>query len=61
MQLTKKDPMFEEAVGIVLKQNTCSTGTLQTKLVVGYMRARRILEQMESDGIVGPEDAKGRS
>ena len=60
MQLTKKDPMFEEAVGIVLKQNTCSTVTLQTKLVVGYMRARRILEQMESDGIVGPEDAKGK-
>ena len=60
MQLTKKDPMFEKAVGIVLKQNTCSTVTLQTKLAVGYMRARRILEQMESDGIVGPEDAKGK-
>lgn len=56
----KKDPIFDEAVELVSKQKTCSPATLQIKLAVGYMRARRILEQMESAGIVGPEDAKGK-
>lgn len=59
-QFNKKDPMFGEVVELVSKLKNCSTVTLQTKLAVGYMRARRILEQMESDGIVGPEDAKGK-
>ena len=44
----KKDPIFDEAVELVSKQKTCSPATLQIKLAVGYMRARRILEQMES-------------
>lgn len=59
-QLNKKDLIFDEAVELVSKLKTCSPATLQTKLAVGYMRASRILEQMESDGIVGPEDAKGK-
>ena len=56
----KKDPMFDQAVELVSKLKTCSPATLQNRLAVGYMRARRILEQMESAGIVGPEDAKGK-
>lgn len=59
-QFNKKDPIFDEAVELVSKHKTCSTATLQTRLAVGYIRARRILEQMESDGIVGPEDAKSK-
>ena len=60
MPLNKKDPIFDEAVELVSKQKSCSPATLQNGLAIGYMRARRILEQMESDGIVGPEDAKGK-
>ena len=56
----KKDPMFDQAVELVSKLKTCSPATLQNSLAVGYMRAKRILEQMESAGIVGPEDAKGK-
>lgn len=56
----KKDPMFDQAVELVSKLKTCSPATLQNRLAVGYMRAKRILEQMESAGIVGPEDAKGK-
>ena len=32
---------------------------LQNRLAVGYQRACQILEQMESDGIVGPESKTG--
>ena len=56
----KKDPMFDQAVELVSKLKTCSPATLQNSLAVGYMRAKRILEQMESAGIVGPEDARGK-
>lgn len=59
MENNRKDPMFDEAVELVSRQKTCSPATLQTRLAVGYIRARRILEQMEFDGIVGSEDAKG--
>lgn len=56
----KNDPMFDQAVELVSKMKACSPATLQTRLAVGYMRARRILEQMESVGIVEPENAKGK-
>ena len=49
MPLNKKDPIFDEAVELVSKQKSCSPATLQNGLAIGYMRARRILEQMESD------------
>ncbi len=60
MRNNKRDELFDEAVGIVSKQRICSPATLQNGLAIGHMRARRILEQMESDCIVGPEDAKGK-
>lgn len=53
----KKDPMFDQAVELVSKLETCRASTLQTRLAIGYARAGRIMGQMISAGIVGPEDA----
>ena len=58
-QKIKRDSLFEEAVGIISKQKTCKPAILQNILAVGYQRACQILEQMESDGIVGPESKTG--
>lgn len=58
-QKIKRDSLFEEAVGIISKQKTCKPAILQNRLAVGYQRACQILEQMESDGIVGPESKTG--
>ena len=55
----EKDPMFDQAVELVSKLKTCTPATLQTKFAVGYIRARRILEQMEASGIIGPESGAG--
>ena len=48
------DPLFEQALGIVLAQGKASASYLQRRLKVGYNRAARLVEEMEMRGIVGP-------
>ena len=50
------DPMYEDAVRVVLQMGKASTSTLQRRLRIGYGRAARILDAMEKDGIIGPPD-----
>jgi S-DNA-T family DNA segregation ATPase FtsK/SpoIIIE len=52
----EKDPMFEKAVELVLLTGQASASYLQRKLKLGYARAARIIDQMESEGIVGPSE-----
>ncbi|HZL71692.1 MAG TPA: DNA translocase FtsK [Planctomycetota bacterium] len=47
------DELFEDAVRVVLEEQRGSTSLLQRKLQVGYSRASRLIETMESFGIVG--------
>ncbi len=51
-----QDPMYEEAVRLVLQMGKASTSTLQRHLRLGYGRAARILDMMQRDGIIGPPD-----
>lgn len=48
------DPMYEEAVRVVARDNRASTSHLQRRLSLGYNRAARMVDQMERDGLVGP-------
>jgi S-DNA-T family DNA segregation ATPase FtsK/SpoIIIE len=52
----EQDPMYEEAVRVVLEMGKASTSTLQRRLRLGYGRAARILDMMHRDGIIGPPD-----
>jgi len=52
----RQDPMYEEALRVVLEQGKASTSTLQRRLRLGYGRAARILDMMQKDGIIGPPD-----
>jgi hypothetical protein len=47
------DPLFEQALEIVLQQGKASASYIQRKLKVGYNRAARLVELMEEKGIVG--------
>ncbi len=47
------DPLFEQALEIVLQQGKASASYIQRKLKIGYNRAARIVELMEEKGIVG--------
>lgn len=49
----EKDEIYDEAVRIVMETNQASASILQRRLRLGYTRAARIIDMMESDGIVG--------
>jgi DNA segregation ATPase FtsK/SpoIIIE, S-DNA-T family len=52
----EQDPMYQEAVRVVLDMGKASTSTLQRRLRLGYGRAARILDMMQREGIIGPPD-----
>jgi len=56
----ESDPMFDEAVEIVLEKQKGSVSFLQRALRIGYSRSSRLFEQMEAYGIVGPQNRKGQ-
>lgn len=49
-----KDPLFEDAARIIVSTQTGSTSLLQRRMKLGYNRAGRLMDQLESAGIVGP-------
>ncbi|MES1927709.1 DNA translocase FtsK [Salinisphaera dokdonensis CL-ES53] len=53
------DPLYDQAVAIVLKTRKASISYVQRRLRVGYNRAARLIEQMENAGIVGPLEGSG--
>ena len=50
------DDLFYDAVRIVLEENTASISLLQRKMKIGYARAGRIIDEMESRMIVGRQE-----
>ncbi|KKU29201.1 MAG: cell division FtsK/SpoIIIE [Candidatus Amesbacteria bacterium GW2011_GWA2_47_11b] len=51
-----RDPLFEDAVRLILSANNASASFLQRKLSIGYARAARILDELQQAGIIGPAD-----
>ncbi|MFQ5417945.1 MAG: DNA translocase FtsK 4TM domain-containing protein [Myxococcota bacterium] len=49
------DEMFDRAVAIVTDSRNASISYLQRRLKVGYNRAARMIEQMENEGMIGPQ------
>lgn len=52
----EEDPMYQDAVRVVMEMGKASTSTLQRRLRLGYGRAARILDRMQREGIIGPPD-----
>lgn len=52
----EKDPLFKDAVELVVNDEQASISYIQRKLKVGYSRAGRIVDQMEEMGIIGPHE-----
>ena len=50
----ERDDLFEDAARIIVQHQQGSTSLLQRRLKLGYNRAGRLMDQMESAGIVGP-------
>ena len=50
------DEMYDRALEIVAETRNASISYIQRRLKVGYNRAARMVEQMENEGVVGPQD-----
>ena len=56
----EKDPMYDQAVEIVLKNRKASISLVQRHLRIGYQRAARLLEDMENAGMVSSMGHNGQ-
>jgi S-DNA-T family DNA segregation ATPase FtsK/SpoIIIE len=53
------DPLYDQAVEVVLKNRRASISLVQRHLRIGYNRAARLLEDMEKAGMVSPMQSNG--
>lgn len=53
VKAVKKDPLLEEAGRLIISSGTASTSLLQRKYQIGFNRAGKIMNQLESIGVVG--------
>jgi S-DNA-T family DNA segregation ATPase FtsK/SpoIIIE len=51
-----EDPLYEDALQLVVRTGVASASNLQRKMRIGYARAARLLDVMEQRGVVGPAD-----
>jgi len=56
VDMTQRDPLFEEAARMVVSTQQGSTSNIQRKFSVGFNRAGRIMDQLEHAGIIGPQE-----
>lgn len=51
-----KDSLYEQALNIVVSSKNASTTYLQRKLKIGYARAAGLMDELEENGIISPQD-----
>jgi len=56
---SESDPLYDQAVRIVTESRRASISGVQRRLKIGYNRAARMIEAMETSGIVGPLQSNG--
>ena len=55
----EQDPLYDQAVQVVMDTRKASISGVQRRLKIGYNRAARMVETMESAGLVGPLQSNG--
>ena len=55
----EQDPLYDQAVRIVVESRKASISGVQRRLKIGYNRAARMIETMEAAGLVGPLQSNG--
>ena len=50
----ERDPLLPEVISFIMSGDIASTSSVQRRFSIGYVRAGRIMDQLENIGIVGP-------
>lgn len=56
---SEQDPLYDQAVQIVIESRRASISSVQRRLKIGYNRAARLIEDMEKAGLVSPMESNG--
>lgn len=56
----EKDELYETALRIIAETKQASISMLQRRLKIGYNRSARIVEIMEKEGVIGPQESAGK-
>ncbi len=56
IETDEEDALYDEAKNIIIEAGKGSTSFLQRKLRIGYARAARLMDMLEENGIVGPQE-----
>ena len=56
----ENDPLYKEAVDLIMREGKASTSFIQRHLKIGYNRAARIIDMMEQAGIVSAANHVGK-
>ena len=51
-----EEDLYEDAKDLVVSHKTASASFIQRALYIGYARAAHILDKLEADGVIGPND-----
>lgn len=51
--------LYQRAVGIIMREGNCSASKLQRELTIGYNKAAKLVERLETEGLVGPAKKGG--
>ena len=61
MAVSDQDELLDKAITVVREQGRASVSLLQRRLRIGYARAARLIDEMEEQGIIGPDEGGGRA
>jgi len=54
LDASERDPLFEDAARLIVQNQVGSTSLIQRRMKLGYNRAGRLMDQLETAGVVGP-------
>ena len=57
---SERDPLFDQAVDVILRTKKATVSSLQRHLRIGYNKAATLIEQLEEEGVVSPPDHSGK-
>ena len=57
---SERDPLFDQAIEVILRTKKATVSSLQRHLRIGYNKAATLIDQLEAEGVVSAPDHSGK-